>query len=68
MEYTHEKTTENHLEDWKKFLNEEEKLEFNSELEDYSWYTILDENGEVIAIFEIINVVNSHHKCTTKFN
>lgn len=48
------------LEEWKRYLDPTEKEVLNSELEDYDWFAV-EKDGKVIAIFQIINVLN---KCS----
>jgi hypothetical protein len=43
------------LEDWKRYLDLTEKAIFESELSDYDWYSVV-ENQKVIAVFQIIKV------------
>jgi hypothetical protein len=43
------------LEDWKRYLDLTEKAGFESELSDYDWYSVV-ENQKVIAVFQIIKV------------
>ncbi len=49
------------LEDWKRYLDPTEKAIFTSELNDYEWHAVL-KGGKVIAIFQIINVLDKYAK------
>lgn len=60
--FSYENTKEEHLTQWKRLLTDEEILELESEISDYEWYTLLDEDGEVLSIFQIINVLNTRAK------
>jgi hypothetical protein len=57
--FTYQKIEQNDLalKDWKRYLEQAEKTVFESELEDFQWYAVL-KNNDVIAVFQIINVLN----------
>ncbi|CAC9430667.1 hypothetical protein [uncultured Gammaproteobacteria bacterium] len=54
-------TTDLVLKDWKRYLDPTEKAIFESELSDYAWYSVV-ENNKVIAVFQIINVLDQYSK------
>ncbi len=49
------------LENWKEYLDPTELYTFESELGDYEWHVVL-ENDKVIAIFQIIDVLKQYSK------
>jgi molecular chaperone GrpE (heat shock protein) len=49
------------LEDWKRYLETTEKATFDSEMNDFEWHAVLNDN-KVIAIFQIINVLDQYAK------
>jgi molecular chaperone GrpE (heat shock protein) len=63
MSYTYQTVNQDGLvlEEWRRFLTEEEKEILTSELSDYEWHAVLKDN-KVIAIFQIINVLNEYAK------
>ena len=60
--FSYKRTKEEHLTKWKTLLDDEEISELESEISDYEWYTLLDKDGEVLSIFQIINVLNIRAK------
>lgn len=63
MSFEYQKIGKNDLilEDWKRYLTPTKKAIFDGELEDHDWYGVL-ENNEVIAIFQIIDVLKKYAK------
>ena len=53
------------LEDWKRYLDPTEEAIFESELSDYEWHAVLDSDNKIIAVFQIINVLNIYSKNLT---
>jgi hypothetical protein len=49
------------LQDWQRYLDPTENAIFESELIDFEWHAVLD-GKKVIAIFQIINVLNRYAK------
>ena len=63
MSFTYQKVDRNDLtlENWKNYLDPTEKAIFESELDDYEWHIVLGDD-KVIAIFQIINVLDKYAK------
>lgn len=59
---TYKETNNKHLDNWMPHLSEEEKIQLNSDLSDYEWYSIIDKNQTTVSIFQIINVRNHYSK------
>ena len=49
------------LQDWKQYLEPTEKAIFESELSDFEWHAVL-QNNKVISVFQIINVLDKYAK------
>jgi hypothetical protein len=50
------------LEDWKRYLDPTQKAVFESELSDFEWHAVLDGDKKIIAVFQIINVLDKYAK------
>ncbi len=59
---TYKETNNKHLDNWMPHLSEEEKIQLNSDLSDYEWYSIIDKNQTTVSIFQIINVRDHYSK------
>lgn len=46
---------------WKKQLSTENVIKLESDLEDYAWHSVLD-NNQLVAVFQIINVLYKYSK------
>lgn len=63
MSFVFQKIEQNDLilQDWQRYLDPTENAIFESELIDFEWHAVLD-GKKVIAIFQIINVLNKYAK------
>lgn len=63
MDYICQKIVKNDLvlESWKKYLEQIEKDILDSELADYEWYAVIQDN-QAVAIFQIIDVLKVRSK------
>ncbi len=63
MSFVYQKIKQNDLilQDWRRYLEPTENAIFKSELSDFKWHAVLDDK-KVIAIFQIINVLNRYAK------
>ncbi len=55
------KTLRNDLDSWKTRLSSEDIIKLDSDLDDYTWYSVI-EDSQIIAVFQIINVIKSFSK------
>lgn len=54
-------THKDDLDNWKTRLSAEDIIKLDSDLDDYAWYSVI-ENSQVIAVFQIINVIKIYSK------
>jgi len=62
LDYSKIKNKEDFVSEWGSHLSEEEKICLQSDLNDYEWYAVSDENGKTLAIFQIISVLDQYSK------
>ncbi|MDX8384794.1 MAG: hypothetical protein R8M45_11985 [Ghiorsea sp.] len=54
---------------WKTRLSEEEKIVFESDLDDYQWYVVTSDDDAILAVFQVIDVRKSYAKnLSIRFN
>ncbi len=58
----HDEITKSNLTEWISHLSEVEKIQFDSDLDDYIWHSVTDSNNDIKAIFQIINVRDLYAK------
>lgn len=57
----YEEINKDNLESWKMLLSAEDVIKLDSDLDDYVWYSIIDEE-QIVAIFQIIDVKVDYSK------